>query len=294
MYLEGQNPINETGKTEEISITGLIEQARQGDQDSMGQLAEVAEARLLPYIYRLTLNYDLTEELCQQTLAKMIQSLNKLEHIERFWAWLYRSAMGEVQHHYRKVQRQRRVEIAALNKARFCQYVEQDHADGLSYSERTELAQIVVQGMSKLHLAYRNVLVLRCYENLSYAEIGKHLDCKDLHAKVLFYRAKKMLKNHLARQGFGKETFLTALGLFGLMTVPAKGSAAWAVKATALNAGLLAAVTATVAGRLCVLCVTAISAITALILENPGMALGIVGLSFASIIAAACIELFKA
>jgi RNA polymerase sigma factor (sigma-70 family) len=259
----------------------------------MGQLAEVAEARLLPYIYRLTLNYDLTQELCQQTLAKMIQSLNELEHIERFWPWLYRSAMGEVQHHYRDVQRQRMVEIAALNKARFCQYVEQDHTDGLSYSERTELAQIVVQGMAQLSLVYRNVLVLRCYENLSYAEIANHIGCKDLHAKVLFYRAKKMLKKHLARQGFGKETFLTALGLFGLMTLPAKSSVAWTVKATALNAGVLAAVAATVASRLGVLFVTALTAITALILENPGMALGIVCLSFVSIVIAACIELFR-
>jgi RNA polymerase sigma factor (sigma-70 family) len=293
VYLEGQNPIGETGKTENVSIAGLIEQARRGDQDSMGHLAEVAEARLLPYLYRLTLNYDLTQELCQQTLAKMVQSLHELEHIERFWAWLYRSAMGEVQHHYRDARRQRMVEIAALNKARFCQYVEQDHTDGLSHVQRTELAQIVVQAMSQLHLTYRNVLVLRCYENLSYAEIANHIGCKDLHAKVLFFRAKKLLKKHLARQGFGKETLLTALGLFGLMTVPAKSSAAWAVKATSLNAGFLAAFTATVASRLGVLCFTAIAAVAAIIQENPGMAVGIVLLSFVAIVTAACVELFK-
>jgi len=259
----------------------------------MGQLAEVAEARLLPYLYRLTLNYDLTEELCQQTLAKMIQSLNELEHIERFWAWLYRSAMGEVQHHYRAMQCQRRVEIAALNKARFCEYVEQDHADGLSHSERTELAQIVIQGIAQLHLTYRNVLVLRCYENLSYAEIAEHIGCKDLHAKVLFCRAKKMLKKHLTRQGFGKETLLTALGLFGLMTVPSRSSAAWTVKASALNIGFLATLTATVASRIGVLCFTAIIAIAAIILENPGAAMGIVCFGFMGLVTSACLDLFK-
>ena len=293
MYLEGQNPICNTGNNDNVSMTGLIEQARQGDQDSMGQLAEVAEARLLPYIYRLTLNYDVAQELCQQTLAKMAHSLNELEHIERFWAWLYRSAMGEVQHHYRDLQRQRKVEMAALNKARFCHYVEQDHTDGLSHAERTELAQIVVQGIAQLHLTYRNVLVLRCYENLSYAEIAKHIGCKDLHAKVLFFRAKKMLKKYLARQGFGQSTLLTALGLFGLMTTPAKSSAVWTVKATALNAGYLAAVAATVASRIGILCLTGASAIAALILENPGMAVGIVCLSIVGMIAAACIELFS-
>jgi len=273
-------------------VTRLIDQARQGDQECMGQLAEVAEARLLPYLYRLTLNYDLAQELCQKTLTKMIQSLDKLEQIERFWPWLFRSAMGEVQHHYRDMQQQRLMEIAALNKARFCEYVEQEHADGLSFSERTELAQIVVEAISKLHLTYRNVLVLRCYENLSYAEIGKHIGCKDLHAKVLFFRAKRMLKKYLARQGFGKETLLTALGLFGLMTVPAKSSAAWTVKATALNAGFLAAATATIASRVGVLLFTALTAMTALILEHPGMAIGIISMVLFGIILAAIAELF--
>ena len=202
--------------------------------------------------------------------------------------------MGQVQHHYRDMRHQRTVEIAAMNKARFREYVEQDHADGLSHAERTELAHIVVEGMAKLHLAYRNVLVLRCYENLSYAEIARQIGCKDLHAKVLFYRAKKMLRNHLARQGFGRETLLTALGLFGLMTVPAKSSAAWTVKAATLNAGFLATFTATVASKLGVVCFTTVAAIAALIQENPGMAVGIVLLSIVGIVTAACIELFRA
>ncbi|MCF7974219.1 MAG: RNA polymerase sigma factor [Phycisphaerae bacterium] len=275
-------------------MTGLIEQARQGDQDSMGQLAEIAEARLLPYLYRLTLNYDLTQELCQQTLAKMIQSLNELEQIERFWAWLYRSAMGQLQHHYRDLRRQHLTEMAALNKARFCEYVEQDHADGLSHLERTELAHIVVEAIGQLHLTYRNVLVLRCYENLSYADIAEQIGCKDLHAKVLFYRAKKSLKKYLARQGFGQETLLTALGLFGLMTVPVKSTTAWTVKATALNAGYLAAVTATVASRVGVLFLTAITGLIAIILENPGAAIGIICLGFVGLIMTACMDLFKA
>ncbi len=51
----------------------------------MGQLAELAEPRLLTYIFRLTLNRDISEELCQKTLVKMVQSLRSLEHIDRFW-----------------------------------------------------------------------------------------------------------------------------------------------------------------------------------------------------------------
>lgn len=288
--LEGQRTICAFDNMEDICISLLIEQARQGDHVSMGQLAEVAEARLLPYIYRLTLNYDLTQELCQQSLAKMVQCLNELNDIDCFWPWLYRSAMGQVQHHYRDIQRQRLVEMAALNKAQFCRFVEQDHADGLTHAQRSELAEIVIQGIEQLHLTYRNVLILRCYENLSYAEIAQQIGCKDLHAKVLFYRAKKMLKKYLGKKGFGPDTLLTALGLFGLMTVPTKSTSIWTVQAASLQTGFLAVTAATLCSRIGVLMLTGIPSLIALIQENKALAWFIICVGLISYIVSVSID----
>jgi RNA polymerase sigma-70 factor (ECF subfamily) len=230
----------------------------------MGQLAQLAEPRLLTYIFRLTLSYDLSEELSQKMLVKMVQSLKTLERPDRFWNWLLRHAMGEVRHYYRDRNRRREVEIEVLNREYFKQYVSRNHRDGLDEAARIELSDIICNAVAQLRLAYRNVLVLRCYEELSFAEIAEFLDCKELRARVLFFRARHALKRHLSRRGFKKDTLLTGLGLFGILTLPTEGTApAVSVKAASLSIGIIATVAGSMGTRLGVAIVTTAGAIAA-------------------------------
>jgi RNA polymerase sigma-70 factor (ECF subfamily) len=80
-----------------INYIELVKQAQLGCQESMSRLTKVAEKSLCAYIYRLTLNYDLTEDLLQETLLEMVKSLKnlKFERANQFWAWLYRTALGD-------------------------------------------------------------------------------------------------------------------------------------------------------------------------------------------------------
>jgi RNA polymerase sigma factor (sigma-70 family) len=234
------NEVDTSENTHDEGMAEMITRAQHGDRTSMEQLAELAEARLLTYIYRLTLNYDLTEELCQQTLVKMVQSLQNLEKVDRFWCWLLRHAMGEVQHYYREQKRKHQAEIEALNTEYFQQYVERNHQDGLDQAAHIELTDIIYDAIAQMRLAYRNVLVLRCYENLSFAEIADFMDCKELRARMLFFRAKHALKQTLSRRGFKRDQLMMGLSLFGALTLPARAtSTASSVSAASLHIGFL-------------------------------------------------------
>ncbi len=140
----------------------LIGQARLGNQQSMSELAQRVEGRLFAYIYRLTLNYDLAQDLLQETLLKMVESLKDLKHIDRFWGWLFRTAMGEVQHHFRDRKKKHTIRISDFSRERLLEYTSQDFNDGLSFVIRSELSDAIFQAMAKLKLIYRNVLILRC------------------------------------------------------------------------------------------------------------------------------------
>ncbi len=260
------NNMNDSNCDPVEGLASIITKAQQGDRTSMGQLAEVAEARLLTYIFRLTLSQDLTEELCQKTLVKMVQSLEKLEHIDRFWNWLLRHAMGEVQHYYRDQKRRHEVETEALNREYFKQYVARNHQDGLNESARIELSEIIYEAIAQLRFTYRNVLVLRCYEELSFAEIAQFMDCKELRVRVLFFRARHALRRHLSRNGFSKENLLTGLGFFGILTLSSKAtSTACSVKTASLNVGFTAALAGSLGTRLGIAVVTTASAFLACI-----------------------------
>jgi RNA polymerase sigma-70 factor (ECF subfamily) len=224
----------------EEGFSQLVRQAQLGDQQSLDRLAEAVAPRLQAYIYRLTLNHDLAQDLLQETLLKMVERIKELEHPERLWGWLFRTALGQVQHYYRDRARAQAIELSARSRQRLSEYFSEDHEDGLSYAMRRELCEATVDAMARLQLTYRNVLSLRCFEQMSYAEIAEALECKELRARVLFFRAKRSLTRQLVRRGFAKSLLVTALGLFGLLTSPGDSASAGAVTASSLSVGAVA------------------------------------------------------
>jgi len=224
----------------ENGFVQLVRQAQLGDRVSLDRLAEGARQRLCAYIYRLTLNHDLAQDLLQETLLKMVENIKELEHPERFWSWLFRTALGNVQHYYRDLARAQAIEFSAISRKRLSQYLSEDHEDGLNRAIRKELSETIVDAMARLRLTYRNVLMLRCFEQMSFAEISEIMGCKELRARVLFYSARHSLGRQLSRRGLGKGLLVTALGVFGLLTAPADGAPAGTVTAASLNVGLVA------------------------------------------------------
>ncbi len=224
----------------EEGFSQLVRQAQLGDRQSLDRLAEAVAPRLQAYLYRLTLNHDLAQDLLQETLLKMVERIKELEHPERLWAWLFRTALGQVQHHYRAQARAQAVKFSSRSRQRLSEYLAEDHEDGLSYAMRRELCEATVDAMARLQLTYRNVLSLRCFEQMSYAEIAEALECKELRARVLFFRAKRRLTRQLVRRGFAKGLLVTALGLFGLLTSPGDSASAGAVTASTLSVGAVA------------------------------------------------------
>ncbi|MHC4792140.1 MAG: RNA polymerase sigma factor [Planctomycetota bacterium] len=241
----------------------LIHHAQLGSQESMNRLAKLVEDRLFAYIYRLTLDYDLAQDLLQETLLVMVKSLKELEQTDQFWCWMFRTAMGKVQHHFRDQQRKRIVQISAIEKERLQKRASKDYNDGLDNMVRKELSDAISQAMAKLKLRHRNILILRCFEQMPYSEIAVLMDSNELRARLLFFRAKMSLRKQLSRYGFSKEYLLVGLALFGLITTPAKAASATStVTAASLEVGLVATLIGTLVSELGVALAAAIAAIT--------------------------------
>lgn len=226
----------------ENDFAELVRRAQLGDRISLDRLAEGAGRRLYAYIYRLTLNHDLAQDLLQETLLKMVENVTELEHPERFWNWMFRTALGNVQHYYRDLARDQAIEFSSVSRKRLSQYLSEDRDDGLSRAIRKEISETIIDAMARLRLTYRNVLMLRCFEQLSFAEIAEVMGCKELRARVLFFRARHSLSRQLSRRGLGKGLLVAALGVFGLLTAPADSAPAGTITAASLNVGFVAAI----------------------------------------------------
>ncbi len=126
-----------------------------------------------------------------------------------------------------------------------------------------ELKQSVITAMRQLKIRHREVLALRCYENKSYSQIADEMDCTELGARLLFFRAKKSLAKELARNGLGKGSLLLALVIFGKMTAPTKAAATGvSITAGTMYVGAAASVIGAVISTKVIVVLTAAAAIT--------------------------------
>jgi RNA polymerase sigma-70 factor (ECF subfamily) len=216
----------------------VIHQARLGNKESIDRLAELVKGHLYGYIYRLTLDCDLTQDLLQETILYMIQTINQLEQPEQFWRWIYRTALGKVQHHNRETQHKKEYQRAESEQMRLHHEATADFNDGLTELLRKELSDAVFRAMKCLKLKYRNILVLRCFENLEYNEIAEVMNISELQSRVLFFRAKTSLRKQLASDGLGSRYFLLALALFGIATSSSRTVTTTTITAASMNVGL--------------------------------------------------------
>jgi len=232
----------------------LIRRAQSGCQDSISRLSRMAQKRIHTYIYRMTLDFHLTQDLCQETLLEMVRHLPdlRIETTPAFWAWLHKTALNKIRHHIRQTRHtQVRQSIDALDDGALAERLSEANASASDKLIHQEVVQAVVRAMASLKLNYRSVLTLRCFNDLSYVEIAEVMGGTQLRARLLFFRARKSLRQQLARNGFGQMHLVSGLTVFGAITACTgrSVSAGVLIGHDAMRTGLSAAVLGTAASK---------------------------------------------
>ena len=202
-----------------------LRKAQHGCQESRSLLAQQAKGKVYTFIYRATLDSDLSEDLTQETLLELIRALPRLQLSSEsgFWSWVYRTALGKVQHHFRRQGAKRMDQRTTVNSEMLESMAQKSQTGPATTLWRKEMVELILNAMGALNLEYRTVLTLRCLEDQSYAEIATVLGGSQMRAKMLFYRAKTALRKQLAGQGLSRSHFLGALTVFGAVTSTSKG-----------------------------------------------------------------------
>ncbi|MFH1717928.1 MAG: hypothetical protein ABIF19_11290 [Planctomycetota bacterium] len=145
----------------------------------------------------------------------MLKSLDCLSKSKRSWSPAYGVAQSRIGQHSKASCRKASIHWDSLSRRN--DYLPDRGAGRLS---QDELSKRVMVAMKQIREKHRAILSLRCYERLSYSDIGMALHCNGVMARVLFFRAKQALKKQLGRQGLSKSLMSAALELFGRLTAP--------------------------------------------------------------------------
>ncbi len=176
----------------------FLDEARAGEQAATGRLATLVWEQLYPFIFRTTLDREATEDLIQETLLAMLRQLGSLRDPDRFWPWIYRIAWSKIRDRLRDRRMRSLYERTALRDIRDESFACAGDIGPLETQVREETLRQVSTAIAQLNHQQRDVVHLRCYEDLSYTEIAERVQTTPEKARVHFHRARKTLKKQLA------------------------------------------------------------------------------------------------
>ncbi len=146
--------------------------------------------RTYAFLYKLTEQRDLAEELTQETFYQAFISFHRFRGESDVFTWLASIA----KHTYFRYLRKNKYHIDSISTDLIADHYCSNDGERLEETvERQLLLDSTRKAMETLPEKYRDVTILRIYADMSYAEIGKALHISENSARVIYHRAKKMI-----------------------------------------------------------------------------------------------------
>ena len=175
----------------------LIKRFQNGDLYAFDLLVQRYKNRLLNFAYRFLGNQEEAEDVVQETFLRLYRNRNAYKKIAKFSTWIYTIAGNLAKTELRKRKRRKLVSISDFG------YDEKDYeiadvafspetaADGSLKDERIQ------EAIEKLSPRFREVIILREIEELSYEEISEIIKAPLGTVKSRVNRARNALQFYL-------------------------------------------------------------------------------------------------
>ena len=178
----------------------IIESCLLGNTQIFSRLIDNYKNMVYDLAYRMSNNSHEAEDISQETFLRAYQSLAHFNPSYKFSTWLYQITLNIIRDRFKKKE---------LNYVSLDAPIETD--DSKYYPQPTDLtnnpeqiiarqedAQAIQQAINSLPLKYREVIVLRHLQDLSYIEISNILKLPSGTVKIRLYRAREQLRKILA------------------------------------------------------------------------------------------------
>lgn len=167
--------------------------------DFFSCLFERYEVKMLRYIKRVAIvSREEAEDILQDSFINIWKNLHAFDQSLKLSSWIYRIVHNQTISSIRKKKsygKDRRVEI---NESSFAEMA--DEGNDFSETDFAEREALIEGALAKLSLPYKEVLVLKFLENMSYEEISDVLKIPEGTVATRINRAKKAFKEISNRQ----------------------------------------------------------------------------------------------
>ena len=182
----------------------LILQAKNGDQRAFEQLMNLYSKNIFFEIHKLVRNEEKANDLMMESMAKAFEQLGQYEPKFAFSTWLKRVSVNHTIDFLRKSTLDTVSIDGVVNEYGELQSYNLE-SDALTPSEELEKSERVeaIHGfVSQLKDMYKELIILRYFKELSYAEIAEKTSLPDGTVKARLHRAKLMLEEIIGDSQF--------------------------------------------------------------------------------------------
>ncbi len=171
----------------------VVERARSGDQEALGDLYSFYFPRVYRYVAGRVWSTEDAEDVTEEIFLRVVANLKRFQWRGLpFGAWIFRIARNEVVSHARR--QQRRGAPAPLSDT--IPDARQDHV--AAYEQEVTL-ELVRDASARLPAAQRDVIAMRFGAGLSVAETASTLGKTENNVKVLQHKAVARLRRTVRR-----------------------------------------------------------------------------------------------
>ena len=174
-----------------LSDNALMLKVKNGDIDKMGLLYERYYRQLYRFIFNMTRQKELSEDMVQNIFLRMLKYPDGFMGFGEFKMWMYHIARNTVYDYFRKVKR-----TPFHSDVRdYEEKIEGEQRSDAQFEKEQELKTLET-AMEKLSDENRELLILCRFQELKYNEIAKILNTTEGAIKVRVHRALNQLKNN--------------------------------------------------------------------------------------------------
>jgi RNA polymerase sigma-70 factor (ECF subfamily) len=163
----------------------LVLRCQVGDRGAFEEIVRQCQPRLVRYMRKLLPGETGVDDLIQEVWVDVLRSIARLNDPAAFLPWLYRIAHNRVFEMLRRRQRRPTTTIEELDAVE----TTTEESD-FTFEDR----QAVHAAVDQLTPEYREVLLLRFMEDLSYEEIAKVAGCQLGTVRSRLHNAKRALR----------------------------------------------------------------------------------------------------
>ncbi|MGC5772694.1 RNA polymerase sigma factor [Paenibacillus pabuli] len=168
-----------------------IKRVQAGEIQDYVYIVQKYQKQIFTYCWRLLSSRQEAEDAVQDILVKAYEKINLYKPNVSFSSWLYKMAYHHCINIIRRKKMHQKWKLGLINQ-------NQTANSPAEIMERQLFSEPLNRALGKLNTVERNLLVLRIYEEKSFAEIGEILNKSPEAVKKKYTRTKNKLKKMMS------------------------------------------------------------------------------------------------